>query len=238
MAGSEAFTNKSVNGLTITSTTGTLTLANSSSLITSGGHSLTLTTSGSTNVTLPTTGTLSTLAGTEVFTNKSLTGGTAQIGTSGTTGGLGCSTYKDLTTVDNTAGVLTDAYSHSVTGNTFAVDGDTICFFSAGSFAATANVDKQIKVIFDGTTIFDTGLIAVTAANDWVIEGVIMRTSATVIKCFVKYNSSFATLASFADYVSVTVANLTSNRTLKLQVGGTGAADTSAKFYKEIWYSA
>lgn len=40
---------------------------------TSGANSLTLTTTGSTNVTLPTTGTLATTAGTETFTNKTLT---------------------------------------------------------------------------------------------------------------------------------------------------------------------
>lgn len=40
---------------------------------TTGSHALTLTTTGSTNVTLPTTGTLSTLAGSETLTNKTLT---------------------------------------------------------------------------------------------------------------------------------------------------------------------
>lgn len=39
----------------------------------SGAHSLTLTTTATTNVTLPTTGTLATLAGTESFTNKTIT---------------------------------------------------------------------------------------------------------------------------------------------------------------------
>lgn len=41
--------------------------------ITSGANSLTLTTTGVTNVTLPTTGTLTTLAGSETLTNKTLT---------------------------------------------------------------------------------------------------------------------------------------------------------------------
>ena len=48
----------SLNGATISTTTGTLTLANSSALVTSGANSITLTSSGATNVTLPTSGTL------------------------------------------------------------------------------------------------------------------------------------------------------------------------------------
>lgn len=54
----------SIQGQTVTLT---------GAFIRSGAHSLTLTTSGTTDVTLPTTGTLSTLAGTETLTNKTLT---------------------------------------------------------------------------------------------------------------------------------------------------------------------
>lgn len=52
------------NKITVTApaTGATLTLSDGSSLITSGGHSLTFTTTGSTNVTLPTSGTLATTA--------------------------------------------------------------------------------------------------------------------------------------------------------------------------------
>lgn len=48
----------SVNGLTLTASTGTLTIANGSTLATSGANSITLTSTGTTNVTLPTSGTL------------------------------------------------------------------------------------------------------------------------------------------------------------------------------------
>lgn len=48
----------SLNGLIVTTTTGTLTLVNGSTLATSGANSITLTSTGTTNVTLPTSGTL------------------------------------------------------------------------------------------------------------------------------------------------------------------------------------
>ena len=70
----------SINGNTITASTGTLTLAAGKTLSVGGnftttpGYDLTLTTSANTNVTLPTTGTLATLAGAEALTNKTVNG--------------------------------------------------------------------------------------------------------------------------------------------------------------------
>ena len=63
----------SINGLTITATTGVLTMVNGSTLVTAGAYSVTLTSTASTAITLPTTGTLATLAGAETLTNKTLT---------------------------------------------------------------------------------------------------------------------------------------------------------------------
>jgi hypothetical protein len=85
-----------------TGVTGTLSPANggtgvannaASTLTISGNFATTLTVSGTTGVTLPTTGTLATLAGSETFTNKTLTNptvnnyteGVVAIGNSGTT---------------------------------------------------------------------------------------------------------------------------------------------------------
>ncbi len=61
-----------VAGLTVTDTTGTLTIPNGTTIAFSGTNNLTFTTTGSTGLTLPTTGTLATLAGSEVLTNKTI----------------------------------------------------------------------------------------------------------------------------------------------------------------------
>ena len=65
----------SINKIAFTTpaTAATLTIADGATLATSGAYSLTLTATAATNVTFPTTGTLATLAGSEAFTNKTLT---------------------------------------------------------------------------------------------------------------------------------------------------------------------
>jgi hypothetical protein len=107
-----------VGGLTVTNTTGTLTVPNGKTIsfadafTTAGAFALTLTTTAATNVTLPTTGTLSTLAGNETLTNK-IIGSTGLTFTGATT---------DVTTGTNEA--LT--FTPNGTGDTvFSIDADT-----------------------------------------------------------------------------------------------------------------
>lgn len=70
--------------LTVPATGATLTLANNSTLATSGAFATTFTSTNTTNVTLPTSGTLSTLAGTETLTNKAITKRVTSIASSAT----------------------------------------------------------------------------------------------------------------------------------------------------------
>lgn len=102
-----AFNAQKVAGLTVTTTTGTLTIPDSTTVqfggsFTTSAEDLTLTLSGATNVTLPTTGTLSTLAGSEVLTNKSI--GSTGLVFSGATLDITTATNEDFTISANGAG--------------------------------------------------------------------------------------------------------------------------------------
>lgn len=99
-----AFNAKTVSGLTVTDTTGTLTIPDATTLELSGANNLTLTTSGVSNVTLPTTGTLSTLAGSEEFTNKTI--GSTGLVFSGATVDITTGTDQDLVLTPNGTGFV------------------------------------------------------------------------------------------------------------------------------------
>jgi hypothetical protein len=99
---------KKVGGLTVTDTTGTLTVPSGKTIefggafTTSGTSALTLTTTSTTNVTLPTTGTLATLAGTETFTSKTI--GSTGLTFSGATVDIATGTDEHLVIIPNGTG--------------------------------------------------------------------------------------------------------------------------------------
>jgi hypothetical protein len=112
LAGTEALTNKTLNGLTVSSSTGTLTVANGSTLATSGANSLTLTTTALTNATLPSgTVTLVDLASTQALTNKTISGLTV----STTTGTLTLANGSTLATSGAFSTTLTATAATNVT---------------------------------------------------------------------------------------------------------------------------
>ncbi len=125
---------KSVAGLTVqdsaggADTTGTLKVADGKTLTfvddftTAGAFGLTLTTTALTNVTLPTTGTLSTLAGSEELTNKTI----------GSTGLTFSGASTDITTAGGEALVL-----NGNAASTFQTSAGAITFQAAGTGTAS-----------------------------------------------------------------------------------------------------
>ena len=143
-----------VNKVTITApaTSATLTLANGSSLITSGANSITLTTTGATNITLPTTGTL---VSNTVTTLSSLSSvGTITTGT--WSGSFGAVSGANLTGL--TAGNLTGTIPAAVLGNSSLYLGNTAVALnkSAGTLTVSGlNTDGYAGALKSATSVVD-----------------------------------------------------------------------------------
>ncbi len=153
-----AATATSLNGLTVSSTTGTLTLDNGSTLATSGANALTLTTTGATNVTLPTSGTLATTAGTVASFSAGSTGFTPSTATTGavtlagtlatTNGGTG------LTSFTSGGVVYASSTSALATGSALTYNGTNLGLdASGGAGPAYLEVSQRSRFGYDGTNV-------------------------------------------------------------------------------------
>lgn len=150
---------------------------------------------------------------------------------------IGGTVYVNTTQTGNTALTETNAFSHSIAANTLTVNGSSIEFYAAGTFATSASVDKRVKVVYGGTTLFDSGALAVTVAADWNIRGAVIRTGAATQKATVTFECSDAALRASTDYTTP-AETLSGAVTMKLTVNGTNANDTVAELYKESWAAA
>ncbi len=191
-----AFNAKKVGGLTVTDTTGTLTIPNSEtisfggSFTTSATNDVTLTTTGATNVTLPTTGTLVTLAGTETLTNKTI--GSTGLVFSGATTDLTTGTNEDLNLTANGSGDIVIAVDSgtfvNLTGGTDGTgaltvaagdvtlsDGDLIV--SGGDANFTLDVADTFNVIKSSANAGD--VMNITASSVNAIDGLQLDLTAT-----------------------------------------------------------
>lgn len=146
---------------------GTLTTA--AAFTTSGANALTLTTTGATNVTLPTTGTLATLAGSETFTNKTLTSPTISGGTidnaiiGGSTPAAG--TFTTLTALgnvqlgDNSADTLT-IYPSAITWSANPTHSANHTFSGDISIGGSLTLTNDLTVANGGTGVSTlTGIV-------------------------------------------------------------------------------
>jgi hypothetical protein len=182
--GSDASFLGRVNNIVITAPVGisTLTLAPGTTFSTAGSvahtgaFAQTLVGTAATSITLPTTGTLATLAGTETFTNKTLTAPTF------TTPTLGAATATSINslTVTNAAATLTLAAS-----STFSTAGSVA---HAGAFARTLTATAATSI-----TLPTAGTLATLAGTETLsrktFTGDISMTNRLIVSGDVSFNS-------------------------------------------------
>jgi hypothetical protein len=202
-------------------------ISTANSFTTSGNFALTLTSTAATNVTLPTTGTLATLAGTETFTNKTLTlptiGGTGARfsgSTSGTTT-LVASAAAGTTTITlpaTTGTVVTTGDTGTVT-STMILDGTIV---NADINASAAIVDTKLATISTAGKVSNS---ATTATN--------LSTASAIVARDASSNFSANTITAALSGNATTATTLQTGRTITLSgdvagsVSFNGSADVT-----------
>ncbi len=203
-----------VGGLTVTDTTGTLTIPNgetisfAESFSTSGAFATTLTSTGVTNVTLPTTGTLATLAGSEVFTNKTI----------GSTGLIFSGATSDITTTAGEALTIDSGTTGAINIGTDA-SAETINIGNTGAAVKTIAIGNNSQA--NTITIGDTSATGVSITdNNWSINtsGVASFITGSTI------GSLTFTTNNIADSGALTIKSATTNA-LTLDSGTTGTVN-------------
>jgi hypothetical protein len=139
-------------------------------LTTSGAHATTLTTTGTTGVTLPTTGTLATLAGTETFTNKTLT--SPVISTIVNTGTLTLPTSTDTLVGRATTDTLTNKTLTSPVIATIVNTGTLTLPTSTDTLVGRATTDTLTNKTLTApviATIVNTGTLTLPTSTDTLV---------------------------------------------------------------------
>ena len=147
-------------------------------------------------------------------------------GTSTSYAGMGGVLHKDQTDVGNVGTGDDDLVSYTIPANTLSADGQSISAHYQGIFVNSTST-KRLRVYLDGTAIFDSGDLTISASSAWVMNVHCQRSSSTVARCGVALNTSGASLGSYATSTDVTVANWTASRILKNtgETAGVGTAN-------------
>lgn len=176
-----------INKVTITApaTAATLTLANNSTLATSGAFSTTFTVTALTAVTLPTTGTLATIGNVETLTNKTLTGptmtapilGAATATSVSASGNITAGTFTGPATgLTGTAASLLAGTSSAVVGET-TVGGNLITLTNPSAISfIRVNADNSITARTPAQVLSD--IAAMGTAGGTFSGGITLPTSA------------------------------------------------------------
>lgn len=136
-----------------------------------------------------------------------------------------------------------DLYSDTLAVNTLASDGDKIIAHYGGVFNGAALSTQELRVYFGGTKIYDSGALAIGAAtNAWTVNVVVIRESATVVRCNVSVSTDFATLFPYSTYTRITGLTLSNTQILKItgEAAGAGAVNDQivAKEGYIVWEAA
>jgi len=155
--------------------------------------------------------------------------------------GLGGVIFDNFTDANNTGTSETDLYSYTTPASTLANNGEKIIAKYAGTFN-DATATAQIKLLFGGTSIFDSGAITISGTGSWAIEVMIIRTGSSTARAIVNMNTPTASTSVYTTQTDVTGLTFTNTNILKITgtAGGVGGGnnDITAKLGSGFWHAA
>jgi hypothetical protein len=130
--------------------------------------------------------------------------------------------FTSTTTTHNVTTGETTLISYIMQPNVMALDGYSVTIKAWGTFAGNAN-NKEVKLYFGSTIIYDTGAHAVNSGT-WYISATVIRTGSATEQSIASITSSNSTIASTASYTTPT-ETLGSAVTIKCTGTGTATSD-------------
>ncbi len=258
----QAFTNKTYNGLTVTSSTGTLTIVNGGSLITAGAFPITLTATASTGVTLPTSGTLygtlaNSITSAQLLSSVSDETGTGALVFANTptlvTPVLGAATATSINglIITTTAGTLTVANNASAqlitsgnfaltltstatTNSTFPTGTDTLMGLAAVQTVTGAKTFNDTTLKLAGATSGASTLKAPAVASTYVHTLPAMTTTLASVGSTTEASNTATVVAIAGIHHTHTITALAAADTFGVPTVATGALDDTCQLVIRI----
>jgi hypothetical protein len=167
---------------------------------------------------------------TTLTNSGALQGGTlfAQAGTGSGVSKVGGAIFDYIADVQttHTDGTEDDLFSDSIPSSTLAFNAGKLraCYGLTVVSSATAN--RQIRVYFAGTAIFDSGSLVFASSGYVNIQVLIIRVSASVVRYSISATATGTTVSSVVKVGELTGLTLSAANTLKItgKASSTGAA--------------
>lgn len=111
---------------------------------------------------------------------------------------VGGTLFTTTTAVGNVGTGEDTLNSYTVPALVLTNNSESVSIEGSGTFAASAN-NKRVRAYFGATAIFDTGVLAVTAAAEWELSCRVFRTGATTQTSKCRWSSDEATFLTDVD---------------------------------------
>lgn len=142
---------------------------------------------------------------------------------------------------NNTSTTETDLYTYTTKANTLKRNGEKLTAYYSGTFN-DVTATCQLKVLFGGTTIFDSGAITVGSTGAWAVDVKMIRTASTTVRSTVTMTTGTATTMVYCTETDLTGLTLSGTNIFKITgtAGGAsgGSSDITGKMGAINWHGA